>query len=114
MQLERFEQEVRKEESGIIIPKFKNHETDGGRFVSKIDDSEIYSTLGKVVSISSAARKQIDDLQIDLQEGDEVVVESHAKNSRNWFLLDRSSPNVDWTGLLLVSPQNIEGKITPE
>lgn len=95
---------------GLIVPKYKNYETDGGRPASK-RDPERFSTVGQIVAISDKAQELMDQEMMNYKVGDTIAVYSHVKNSNNWFIEDKLHPVADWNGYLLVHPNSLECKL---
>lgn len=98
-------------ESGIMIPKFKAYETEGGRPASKLA-TEKYSLIGTILQISEKAQETLDDNKQPYKVGDTVSVFPQAKQQHCWFLLDKINPVTDWTGLILIIPAQIEAEVT--
>lgn len=98
-------------ESGIIVPKFKNYETDGGRPASKIDDGEVFSSTGTIVQVSDKCQQLLSEEKMDLGEGDRVMIDPNAKSPHNWFIENRSVKVADFEGLVLLHPNHIQAKI---
>lgn len=110
IQLEKFPKESTTTESGIVIPQYKAYETEGGRPAAKIDE-EIYTTIGTILQISTAARQLLEKENTSLEPGDKVMIHPSSKNPHNWFFPDRNQRVQDFQGLLLISPQQVQAKI---
>lgn len=100
-----------KSESGIYMPKYKTYETDGGRPAARID-KEKYSLVGTIRYISSCAQSLMHKEEMEYKVGDMVSVLDHAKNRANWLIEDKLQQVADFTGLLLITPEHLECKIT--
>lgn len=100
-----------KSESGIYMPKYKSYETDGGRAAARID-KEKYSLVGHIRYISACAKSLMEKEDMQYSIGDMVSVLSHAKNQSNWLIEDKLQQVADFTGLLLITPEHLECKIT--
>lgn len=110
IQLIPFLSSTTKTQAGLIIPKYKDHETDGGRFVAAMEDPK-WTTVGRVLQISAKAQQILDDEKMDIVVGDIISVKPSAKQVYNWFIDDKFSTVAPWEGKLLVNPNVIEAKI---
>lgn len=95
--------------SGIIIPKYKTQETDGGRFVAALDH-EVYSLVGTVLQISDRAQQDLDEQKMDISVGDKVVIHHGAKSMHNWFI-DPLVKVQDFSGQILATASSIQAKV---
>lgn len=109
------EEAVTTTESGIIIPKYNTHETDGGRFVAAMTN-EKYTTLGTILQISTAAEINAAEINMDvdkLKVGARVAVSEQTKSSpTNWFFPNRDEAVAEHVGYLLVTPAAIQAFVT--
>lgn len=113
VQLHPFDEATTKTTSGLIVPKFKDYETDGGRWAAKMD-VEKFSLVGTIVQLSEKCKEIMEQEKMDYKEGDVVAVKATAKQTYNWFITDKNTPVADWTGLLLITPHLLECKIEEE
>lgn len=110
IQLDRYPEDFTQTSSGVIIPQYKNYETDGGRPAASIDE-EVYTSTGTVLQISHKAKEELEEQRIPLSVGDRVMIQPSQKNPHNWFFPDRHIKIQDFTGLLLVGVPAIQAKI---
>lgn len=96
-----------KSESGIIVPKYENYTTDGGKAASTVSH-EKYSSLATIVQISAKAQDLLDESKSTLKVGDTIALYPSALNSSNWFILDRTRPVTEHEGYLLIHPNHIQ------
>jgi len=97
-------------DSPIYVPNFKDGHTDGGKIAAKIDNMEKYATIATVLQISDKAAELMKEDGMDIQIGDRVYVDPVAKHARNWFIPDRHYTVKNYTGMLLVHPNNIQAR----
>lgn len=104
-------QAVSKTESGLIIPKYKTHETEGGRFVAAMTN-EKFTTIGTIIQISSAAKKNAEETSIDvdyLKVGARIAVSEQTKSSpSNWFIPNRTEAVAEHDGYIIITPSAIQ------
>ena len=110
IKLEEFEEKIQKNEAGVIQPLFENYETDGGKWDSKIRIDN-YSSIGKVLQISSKAQDLLTEEQMDIKIGDKIAIYLSHKNPANQFLVDRSKPVEEFQGYMTIAPAMIQSKI---
>jgi co-chaperonin GroES (HSP10) len=97
-------------ESGIIVPKYENYTTDGGKPASSIAH-EKYSSIATVIQISPKAQDLLDANKSTIKVGDTIVLYPSTLNSSNWFILDRTRPVTDYEGYLLIHPNHIQASL---
>jgi co-chaperonin GroES (HSP10) len=97
--------------SGLEIPAYKNHFTQGGKEVSRMNEKE-YSTRAIVVAISPSASKYIEEHWngVSLQPGDEVLVMPQGISGSTEFYLDRDKPVTGDDGYFILHPNSIDCK----
>jgi len=98
-------------EGGLLNAKFQELETEGGRFVPKIDDFK-EQARGVIIKISPEAQEVIDDkfseeTKEKLVPGAVVWVQPSAMQNR--FFWDRTHPITEDNSYLSVHPNHIEG-----
>lgn len=97
--------------SGVIVPDFRNVESDGGRPMAKASNKKHTST-GTVLNLSSTAQKLAAEDSNTLQVGDKVLVAESAVSQQYHFALNRENLVRDFDGLISIPYQLIEAKIT--
>lgn len=95
-------------DSGLLVPKFENSMSDGGRPVSKYSD-QVYSTMGTVVSISARAEKELEKEEIPVKVGDKVVIQDNARAQVLYLNPDSTFSTHD--GYVSIAPLQIIFKI---
>lgn len=107
IQLDKYPEEITQTSSGILIPQYKNYETDGGRPAAALE-KEVWSTVGTVLQISPRAKEDLEREKISLFPGDKIYIQPAAKHPHNWFFSDRMTRIQDYEGLLLITAAAIQ------
>lgn len=97
-------------EQGVIIPKFINTETEGGRPKASLDTRK-HLLQGTVLQISPKAAQALADELTPLSPGDRVYVSASTNNSSYQFFLDRSQIVSYFDGHIAIPHALIEAKI---
>lgn len=97
-------------QSGIIIPKMKLKETDGGKLRSE-PDSDYYTLQGTILNMSSYASEKLSEIKSPLSIGDKVLVSKTAKQEGFQFFPDRSKLVQYFKGIICLPHTLIEAKI---
>lgn len=102
------------EKGGIINPLYVDGISDGGRPVSQIDEFPL-APVGTIVQISKGALKTIQDLELDIAEGDRISIQPHSMHKANYFYMNPRKKVIDITDEderhVSISPANILSKI---
>lgn len=93
-------------DTGLIIPLFENDLSDGGRPITKLS-SKKYLSKGTVINISPKAKISYPELEV----GDTVYVPTQVASPQYQFFLTRDKLVLDWEGVIVVNPIQIEAKI---
>lgn len=86
---------------GLILPRYKNHQTEGGKEVARISDDK-YEPRGVILKVGNKVE--------DYEEGDVVYVPLQATvdSSRYFFNTNRSTPVTDFDGTIRIPASTIE------
>lgn len=93
-------------ETGLVIPLFENATSDAGRPVTTLSAKK-YLSKGKIINMSPKAKEEYPQLSV----GDEVYVATQVASPQYQFFLTRDQLVIDWTGVIIVNPIQIEAKI---
>lgn len=93
-------------DTGLVIPLFENDTSDGGRPITKISAKK-YLSKGTIINMSPKAKDEYPELNI----GDTVFVSAQVASPQYQFFLNRDQLVLDWTGVIIVNPIQIEAKI---
>lgn len=93
-------------ETGLVIPLFENDMSDGGRPITKVSAKK-YLSKGKIINISEKAKQEYPELNV----GDAVFVSTQVASPQYQFFMNRDQLVLDWTGVIIVNPIQIEAKI---
>lgn len=97
-------------QSGIIIPKMKLKETDGGRLKSEADP-DYFTLKGTILNMSSYAIEKFKEFGPSPKHGDKVLVSKQAKQESFHFYPDRSKLVQYFNGIICIPHTLIEAKI---
>lgn len=110
IKLDKFEDDSEVTDSGIILPEFENHVSEGGRPLVQVSN-RLYKRTGEVIAVSAAAQKDLERNEAGISIGDKVVVNETALSRTYWFITDFDKKVAEHEGYILVTPQMIEAKL---
>lgn len=96
-------------EAGLINPLTELEQTDGGRYNSKIS-SRRFVAAGIIKKISDFSAKKLEELGVEIKEGDRVYVDHRAASEQYAFFIKRGLVKT-FSGLVSIPHVYIEAKI---